>query len=269
MAQVGIGETSARGSDRRLPESRPTHSPGKFAELVAKANPRLKFDAWSHHPYPSNPNSTPSPVVKWPNVSLASLPRFDDEPEEVVQAQVRADLDHRVRPPDQAAGHLRRLVREAGRVHPAVDRDRDEPPVRGDVHLVRLPGRPGPAVGVRPVHRRAVAPKGSSRARFAASARPLDARNGAYSFRAGRRPRSSTSTRGATASSDTTGTPIGMTWRIFRGGGSSRSASRPSPLRVDCTISARLRFRSRGEGPDLHRDLRAERQATVSFSAAA
>ena len=51
LAQVAIGETSARGSDKAN-GLRPTHSPGKFAELVAKANPRLKFDAWSHHPYP-------------------------------------------------------------------------------------------------------------------------------------------------------------------------------------------------------------------------
>ena len=77
MSQVAIGETSARGRDRRVPGVSDTHSPGKFAELVAKANPRLKFDAWSHHPYPFNPNSKPSQVVKWPNVSLASLPRFN------------------------------------------------------------------------------------------------------------------------------------------------------------------------------------------------
>ena len=102
-AQIAIGETSARGSDKPT-GLRPTHTPGKFAELVAKANPRLKFDAWSHHPYPFNPNSPPSQLVKWPNVSLASLPRFDDEPEDVVQAQVGADLDHGVRPPDAAGG---------------------------------------------------------------------------------------------------------------------------------------------------------------------
>ena len=75
-AQVAIGETSARGSDKPT-GLRPTHTPGKFAELVAKANPRLKFDAWSHHPYPFNPNSPPSQRVKWPNVSLASLPQFN------------------------------------------------------------------------------------------------------------------------------------------------------------------------------------------------
>ena len=73
QAQIAIGETSARGTDKPV---RPTHSPGKFAELVAKANPRLKFQAWSHHPYPSVPSS-PSQIVRWPNVSLASLPRFD------------------------------------------------------------------------------------------------------------------------------------------------------------------------------------------------
>ena len=61
MAKIGIGETSARGRDRRVPGVSDTHSPGKFAELVAKANPRLKFDAWSHHPYPFNPNSQAVP----------------------------------------------------------------------------------------------------------------------------------------------------------------------------------------------------------------
>ncbi len=90
---------------------RPTHSPGKFAELVAKANPRLKFDAWSHHPYPSVPNSPPSQVVKWPNVSLASLPRFDENLKTLVQAQVGADLGHGVRPSDAAGGLARHPVR--------------------------------------------------------------------------------------------------------------------------------------------------------------
>ena len=36
QAKIGIGETSARGSDKST-GIRPTHSPGRFAELVAKA----------------------------------------------------------------------------------------------------------------------------------------------------------------------------------------------------------------------------------------
>ncbi len=151
QAQVAIGETSARGSDKPN-GARPTHSPGKFAELVAKANPRLKFDAWSHHPYPFNPNSPPSQVVKWPNVSLASLPRFDDSlktwfKRKSVPIWV-TEYGHQTRPEDA----LGVSVRDAGRLHPAVHLDCGRLPVRLDVHLVRLPGRSGSAVGVGHLH---------------------------------------------------------------------------------------------------------------------
>ncbi len=120
-----IGETSARGSDK--PNGlRPTHSPGKFAELVAKANPRLKFDAWSHHPYPSNPNSPPTQIVKWPNVSLASLPRFDESLKKWFKRKSVpiwiTEYGHQTQPEDS----LGVLVRDAGRVHPAVDLDGGE-----------------------------------------------------------------------------------------------------------------------------------------------
>jgi Cellulase (glycosyl hydrolase family 5) len=74
-AKVAIGETSPRGSDRPRGIRR-IHSPGRFAEAVAKANPRLKFDAWAHHPYPAAPGLKPSHKVRWPNVSLSSLPQF-------------------------------------------------------------------------------------------------------------------------------------------------------------------------------------------------
>jgi hypothetical protein len=77
-ALVAIGETSMRGRDRVTTRrgQQQTHSPGRFAELVSKARPRLKFDAWAHHPYPSQPSARPSERVRWPNVSLSSLDRF-------------------------------------------------------------------------------------------------------------------------------------------------------------------------------------------------
>jgi hypothetical protein len=76
-ALVAIGETSSHGRDKPLAGNSDTVSPGKFAQLVAKANPRLKFDAWAHHPYPYPVFQKPSQKVKWPNVSLTSLPRFE------------------------------------------------------------------------------------------------------------------------------------------------------------------------------------------------
>jgi Cellulase (glycosyl hydrolase family 5) len=75
-ALVAMGETSARGRDRRVRGLQDTHSPGRFLELVAKANPRLRFDAVSHHPYPTDPRQRPEQIVRWPNVSLRSMPRL-------------------------------------------------------------------------------------------------------------------------------------------------------------------------------------------------
>jgi Cellulase (glycosyl hydrolase family 5) len=76
-ALVGIGETSARGRDKKKAGVSDTVSPGKFAELVAKANPKQRFDAWDHHPYPNPISGKPTQVVRWPNVSLRSMPRFE------------------------------------------------------------------------------------------------------------------------------------------------------------------------------------------------
>jgi hypothetical protein len=78
-AKVGIGETSARGRDRFLGRrgTQETESPGKFAELLSKQRPALRFDAWSHHPYPTSPNQRPTQIVRWPNVTLTQLPRFE------------------------------------------------------------------------------------------------------------------------------------------------------------------------------------------------
>jgi hypothetical protein len=75
-ALVGLGETSARGRDRRVRGLQDTHSPGRFLQLVAKANPRLRFDAIAHHPYPTDPRQRPEQIVRWPNVSLRSIPRL-------------------------------------------------------------------------------------------------------------------------------------------------------------------------------------------------
>jgi Cellulase (glycosyl hydrolase family 5) len=78
-AVVGVGETSARGRDRVLGRqgSQETESPGKFAELLSKQRPALKFDAWSHHPYPTSISGRPLANTRWPNVTLSNLPRFE------------------------------------------------------------------------------------------------------------------------------------------------------------------------------------------------
>lgn len=76
LALVAIGDTSARGRDKRRAGQQDTHSPGRFAELVSKTKPRVRFDAWAHHPYPTGFNIRPTQIVRWPNVTMTGLPRF-------------------------------------------------------------------------------------------------------------------------------------------------------------------------------------------------
>jgi len=79
-ALVGVGETSARGRDHFLGKqgTQETESPGNFAKLLSQQRPLVRFDAWSHHPYPTTPSQKPMQNVRWPNVTLEQLPRFED-----------------------------------------------------------------------------------------------------------------------------------------------------------------------------------------------
>ena len=237
-ARIAIGETSARGSDKPS-GARPTHTPGKFAELVARANPRLKFDAWAHHPYPSVPSLRPGQLVKWPNVSLASLPRFVQSLNTWFRRKSTkiwvTEYGHQTRPEDSLgvpyatqAAYIQQAIRIA-RNYPFVDMfiwfvyqdDQGQPWESG-------------------LYSQAGAAKGNSPARFSAAARPLDARNALYLFRGGTTtPLVRLYTRRYCVG-DTTGTPIGMTWRVFRRGRLIAVGQQSSPLLRDCTITARL-----------------------------
>jgi hypothetical protein len=76
LSKVAIGETSARGRDKPLGGVSASIAPGTFAKLLAKV-PGLKFDAWAHHPYPTSPNLPPTQKVRYPNVTLSTLPQFE------------------------------------------------------------------------------------------------------------------------------------------------------------------------------------------------
>ena len=240
QAQVAIGETSARGSDKPT-GLRPEHSPGKFAELVAKANPNLKFDAWSHHPYPSNPNSPPTQVVKWPNVSLVSLPRFDESLKTWFKRKSVpiwiTEYGHQTKPPDSLGVSY---TTQAAYIQQSISLVTSYPFVPMFIWFVFQDDQGQPWESG--VYTEGGAPKGTSPTRFSASARPLDARNGVASFRGGTAtPLVNLFTRRYCAT-DTVGTPIGMTWRVFRGAKLIAVGQQSAPLRPDCTISARLRF---------------------------
>jgi hypothetical protein len=76
-ALVAIGETSNQGRDHpSTSAAADSVAPGTFARLLAR-EPGLRFDAYATHPYPTRPNAPPTEKVRWPNVTLSQLPRFE------------------------------------------------------------------------------------------------------------------------------------------------------------------------------------------------
>ncbi|HJR95366.1 MAG TPA: cellulase family glycosylhydrolase [Gaiellaceae bacterium] len=241
QALVAVGETSARGSDKPT-GLRPTHTPGKFAELVAKANPRLRFDAWSHHPYPFNPNSPPTQRVRWPNVSLALLPRFDTELKRWFKRKSVpiwiTEYGHQTRPEDSLGIPYAKQAAYIQQSMSMVSRYSFVPMFIWFVYQDDQ-GQPWESG----IYTRNGNPKGQSPARFTTTARPLDARNGVVVVRRGTlTPLITVHTRRYCANSSS-GTPVGMTWRVFRGGRLIDVDQQTAPLRNDCTIAARIRVR--------------------------
>lgn len=239
QAQVSIGETSARGSDKPT-GLRPTHTPGKFAELVAKANPRLKFDAWSHHPYPFNPNSPPTQRVKWPNVSLALLPRFNAELKRWFKRTSVpiwiTEYGHQTSPEDSLGIPY---ARQAAYIQQSMAIASRYPFVSMFIWFVYQDDQGQPWESG--IYTRNGAPKGPSPARFTTTARPLDARNGVVIVPRGTlTPLITVHTRRYCANSSP-GSAVGMTWRVFRGGRLINVDQQTAPLRNDCTIAARIR----------------------------
>jgi hypothetical protein len=51
-------------------------APGTFARLLAQQK-GLKFAAWATHPYPTGPSMKPLQKVRYPNVTLSTLPTFE------------------------------------------------------------------------------------------------------------------------------------------------------------------------------------------------
>jgi len=76
---VAIGETSSNGRDKPRPGLTDTVAPATFMKGVAAALGKVRFDAWAHHPYPFPVNQKPTQLVRYPNVTLTSMPRFEKD----------------------------------------------------------------------------------------------------------------------------------------------------------------------------------------------
>lgn len=216
QALVGIGETSPWGRDRlSTGTTQETHSPARFAELVAKADRSLRFDAWAHHPYPTSLGLPPEQKTRWPNVSLTALPRFEEQlnrwfgrkgtPIWITEYgyQTRRPAAFGVTAAQQATYGTRALQIAADTA--AVEmfiwfvlRDAESTPWRSG--LFDLAGRAKPAY-----------------ARFGAAAARFDASNAVVRAAAGNGTVSLPVEALSLAATNGIGAPVGVTWRAYLG----------------------------------------------------
>jgi hypothetical protein len=241
LAKVAIGETSARGRDKRVKGLSDTHSPGRFAELVAKANRKLRFDAWAHHPYPFNPNSAPSQVVKWPNVSLGSLPQFNKSLKRWFRGRAFSiwvtEYGHQTRPQDRFGVPY---STQATYIKSSLKLARNYPFVGMFIWFVYQddPGQPWESG----LYTSSGTAKNPSPSRFSSSARPLDARNAVFTFKRGTRSPQVLVAARKYCSGHAAGAMIDVSWRVTRGSSQVATGSQPTALRTDCTLPVRLGF---------------------------
>ncbi|MBA2332713.1 MAG: cellulase family glycosylhydrolase, partial [Actinobacteria bacterium] len=184
LSKVAVGSTSSAGRDRVLKGKSETHSPGRFAQLVAAANPRLKFDAWAQHPYPVPVNQKPTQLVRYPNVTLKSFPRFERDLDRWFKRKnVRiwiTEYGHEVRQDGEPNGISR--AAQAAYAAQALTLARQDP--RTDMFIWFVFRDHATSEWQSGLRTRAGAPK-PSLARFTSLARLLDARNATFNLRGG------------------------------------------------------------------------------------
>jgi Cellulase (glycosyl hydrolase family 5) len=103
-AQVAIGETSPQGRDHPIGKSGQGQSvaPATFARLLS-AQKGLRFAAWAHHPYPTAISAKPLERVRYPNVTLSQLPRFEKDVANWFHREVPiwiTEYGHETKPPE-------------------------------------------------------------------------------------------------------------------------------------------------------------------------
>jgi hypothetical protein len=237
-ALVAIGETSSNG--RNKPKSGATDSvrPGTFAEGVAKANKKLKFDAWAHHPYPVPVNRKPTQKVMWPNVALSSLPQFEPSIDKWFGRKnipVWITEYGNETKPGEPAGVTE--SQQASYLTQAIAIAKKDPRVPMFVWFV-MKDSTG-SLWQSGVYRKTGGSKPAQN-KFAAAAAPLNPVNGKLSVKGGTKNPAVTVYLRSFCVNNPIGTPVGLTSRTTLGGRLVAVSQSQPNLAIDCTVAYRV-----------------------------
>ena len=236
-AQVAIGETSSNGRDKPRGGQTDTVAPGTFMQLVAKANKKLKFDAWGHHPYPSPVNQKPTQKVKWPNVTLTSMTQFEQELDKAFgrkNVPVWITEYGNETKPGEPKGVTE--GQQAQYLPQAIALAKKDPRVSMFIWFVMQDSQG--SVWQSGVYRTVGAAK-PAQTKFAAAAKPLSPLDGKVTVKGGTQSPPLTVYLREFCANNPVGTTVGFTVRSYLAGKLVQVSQSAAPLGIDCTVVAR------------------------------
>jgi hypothetical protein len=233
-ALVSIGETSSTGRDKKRAGT-DSVAPATFARLVAQAAKGLRFDAWAQHPYPFPVNMKPTQKVRYPNVTLLSLPRFEQDLDSWFGRKNIplwiTEYGHETRP-GEPKGVTE--AQQAAYAKQAITLAMADPRVQMFVWFVFRDT--SSSVWQSGLYRTDGRPRGSA-ATWSAAAKPVDALNGLVKVRAGAKNPKLTVQLREFCANNAVGAAVGATVRAFLAKKLVGVEQYATTLGVDCTVT--------------------------------
>ena len=238
-ALVAIGETSSHGRDHPKKGLTDTVAPATFMKEVAKEarKLKLKFDAWAHHPYPFPVAQKPTQRVRYPNVTLRSMPQFEKD----LDASFRrknvpvwiTEYGNETRP-GEPKGVTE--LQQSNYLPQAIAMARKDPRVGMFIWFVMQDSKG--SLWQSGIYRQDGSPKRAV-SKFGRAASPVDPVNGMETVKGGTKNPLVTVFLREYCANNPVGTIVGYTIRGFQGGKLLSVAQGTAPLGIDCTIRVR------------------------------
>jgi hypothetical protein len=235
---VAIGETSSHGLDKKKPGTTDTVAPATFMKGVAAAWGKVKFDAWAQHPYPFPVNQKPTQLVRYPNVTLKSFPRFEKDLDAAFKRKNIpiwiTEYGNETRP-GEPKGVTE--AQQAAYIPQAIAMARQDKRVQMFVWFVMQDSQG--SLWQSGIYRGNAAPK-RAQPRFKTWAGPLNPVHGKVTVRGGTKNPKVTVYLREYCANNAPGTAVGYTVRSYLGSRLVQVAQGASPLTIECTVPLRV-----------------------------
>jgi hypothetical protein len=237
-ALVAIGETSSHGRDKPKRGQTDTVAPATFMKGVAKANKKLKFDAWAHHPYPFPVSLSPTQKVRYPNVMLSTMPQFEKDLDKAFgRKNIPVWITEYGDETKPGEPHGVTEAQQAKYLPQAVSIAKKDKRVPLFVWFVFRDSVGNPWQSG--IYRRTGAPK-PAQAKWVSAVKPLDMVNGRVTVKGGTRNPTLTVYLREFCANNGIGAMVGTNTRTTLGGAVVQTSLANTPLAIDCTIPVRL-----------------------------